>query len=118
MQGDLALASLPQADGLIKPRPAVLLRRMPPFDDWLVCGVSTQLQQRVIDFDELIQPSDADFGESGLKAASIIRLGFLSTIPARRFHGVFGSISPERYQRIMRRLSDYLCPNVASSDIG
>ena len=113
MEGDIALASLPQADGLIKPRPTVLLRQMPPFDDWFVCGISTQLQQRVEDFDELIDLSDADFADSGLKAASIIRLGFLSTIPARRFHGVIGSISPERHQRLMERLSDYLEPNVA-----
>ncbi len=113
MEGDIALASLPQTDGLIKPRPAVLLRRMPPFDDWLVCGISTQLQQRVAGFDELIEPSEADFADSGLKAASIIRLGFLSTIPARRFHGVVGSISPERHQRLLQRLSDYLQPDVA-----
>lgn len=113
MEGDIALASLPQADGIIKPRPAALLRQMPPFDDWLVCGISTQLQQRVVDFDELIEPSDADFADSGLKAASIIRLGFLPTIPTRRFHGVVGSISPERLQRLLQRLSDYLQPNVA-----
>ena len=108
MEGDIALASLPQADGLTKPRPAVLLRQMPPFDDWLVCGISTQLQQRVADFDELIETSDADFADSGLKAASIIRLGFLSTIAARRFHGVVGSISPERHQRLLQRLSEHL----------
>ncbi len=113
MEGDIALASLPQADGFIKPRPALLLRRMPPFDDWLVCGISTQLQQRVADFDEFIGPADADFADSGLKAASIIRLGFLSTIPAKRFHGVVGSISPERHQRLLQRLSDYLRPNAA-----
>ena len=113
MEGDIALASLPQADGLIKPRPAVLLRRMPPFDDWLVCGISSQLQQRVAGFDELIEPSDADFADSGLKAASIVRLGFLSTIPAKRFHGVVGSISQERHQRLLQRLSDYLLPHLA-----
>jgi mRNA interferase MazF len=42
-EGDIALTALPQSDGSVKPRPAVLLRRMPPFGDWLVCGVSTQL---------------------------------------------------------------------------
>ena len=113
MEGDIALASLPQADGLIKPRPAVLLRQMPPFGDWLVCGISTQLHQRVTDLDELIEPAEPDFAESGLKAASIIRLGFLSTIPARRFHGVVGSISRERHQRLLQRLSDYLLPHLA-----
>ena len=41
-EGDLALAPLPQADGQIKNRPVVLLWRLPPFGDFLVCGISTQ----------------------------------------------------------------------------
>ena len=41
--GDVALTPLPQADGRTKPRPAILLRQMPPFGDWLICSVSTQL---------------------------------------------------------------------------
>ena len=44
-EGDIALAPLPQADGQIKTRPVVLLRRLPPFGDFLVCGVSSQLHQ-------------------------------------------------------------------------
>jgi hypothetical protein len=36
--------------------------------DLLVCGISTQLRQTVADFDEIIEPSDADFKSSGLKA--------------------------------------------------
>jgi mRNA interferase MazF len=43
-EGDVLLATLRQADGALKDRPVVLLRRMPPFQDLLVCGVSTQLQ--------------------------------------------------------------------------
>ena len=111
MEGDIALASFPQADGLIKPRPAILLRQMPPFGDWLVCGISTQLHQRAADLDELIEPSNPDFAESGLKASSVIRLGFLTTLTARRLHGVIGSISHERHQRLLQRLSDFLQPN-------
>jgi mRNA interferase MazF len=111
MEGEIALASLPQADGFVKPRPAVLLRQMPPFGDWLVCGISTQLQQRVPDLDELIERTDPDFAGSGLKAPSVIRLGFLTTLPGRRFLGIVGSISRERHQRLLRRLSDHLRPN-------
>lgn len=40
----MALTPLPQADGRVKNRPTMALRRMPGFWDWLVCGVSTQLQ--------------------------------------------------------------------------
>ena len=41
-EGDVVLTPLPQADGRTKPRPAILLRKMPPFGDWLVCGVSPE----------------------------------------------------------------------------
>ena len=80
-EGDIALAPLPQADGQIKNRPAVLLRRLPPFGDFLVCGVSTQIQQQVADFDDLITSDDPGFASSGLKTTSLIRLGFLAVLP-------------------------------------
>ncbi|HEX4952065.1 MAG TPA: transcriptional regulator [Thermoanaerobaculia bacterium] len=107
-EGDVALTPLPQADGRTKPRPAILLRRMPPFGDWLICGVSTQLHQQVVGFDEVIEPSHPDFSESGLKAASLIRLGFLTVLPADHFLGVLGSVSRERHAGLLRRLSVYL----------
>ena len=54
---------------------------MPPYGDLLVCGVSTQLRQRVAGFDDQIGPGDPDFRASGLKAPSLIRLGFLAVLP-------------------------------------
>lgn len=111
MEGGIALVALPQADGFIKPRPALLLRRMPPFGDWLVCGISSQLHQRVASLDEIIKPTDPDFSDSGLKTASVIRLGFLTTLPPQRFQGVMGSILPERHLRLLGRLSDFLKPS-------
>jgi mRNA interferase MazF len=81
---------------------------MPPFGDWLVCGVSTQLRQRVVELDEVIDVSDGDFVASGLKATSVIRLGFLPVMPTAKFLGAIGSISNERRVRLLRRLPDYL----------
>ena len=107
-EGDVALAPLPQSDGSVKNRPVVLLRLMPPFDDWLGCGVSTQLHQRVAGFDELIERSDPDFPRSGLKAVSIVRLGYLAVLPGRELLGVIGSISPERHRRLLENLSRHL----------
>jgi mRNA interferase MazF len=107
-EGDVALTPLPHPDGRFKPRPAILLRRMPPFGDWLICGVSSQLQQRVLGFDELIESSHPDFGRSGLKSDSVIRLGFLTTMPADHFLGVLGVISRERHARLVERLSRFL----------
>ncbi|HJQ71361.1 MAG TPA: hypothetical protein VKA70_20450 [Blastocatellia bacterium] len=71
-EGDLVIVPMPQADGLIKNRPAILLREMPSFGDVLICGVSTQLRQAAKDLDELISPSDPDFVSSGLKEESLI----------------------------------------------
>lgn len=47
-EGDVVLTPLPQADGMIKNRPAIILREMPPYRDFLVCGVSTQLKVNLI----------------------------------------------------------------------
>ncbi|TMA41066.1 MAG: type II toxin-antitoxin system PemK/MazF family toxin, partial [Deltaproteobacteria bacterium] len=72
-EGDVVLTPLPQADGQVKNRPAVVLRLMPPHGNLLVCGVSTQVHQEVVGFDETIKPGDADFASSGLKAPSLMR---------------------------------------------
>ena len=53
-EGDLILTPIPQADGKIKNRPALVLREMPKYRDFLVCGVSTQLTQYLPNFDEII----------------------------------------------------------------
>lgn len=102
-EGDVALTPLPQADGRTKPRPAILLRRMPPFGDRLICGVSTQQHQQVPGFEDTIEPSDPDFAGSGLKAPSLIRLGFLAVSPADHLLGVLGSVTPERHARLLQR---------------
>jgi mRNA interferase MazF len=106
--GDIVLTPLPQADGRLKPRPEVLLKMVPPFGDWLVCGVSTQLQQEVAGFDDIIDPSDPGFPGSGLKAPSLIRLGFLAVLPEDQLLGILGSISGERHRALMSRLSKFL----------
>lgn len=110
-EGDVILTPVPQADGELKDRPAIFLREMPPYNDLLVCGVSTQLHQYVKDFDEIISPDNADFKSSGLRSKSLIRLGFLAVLPRHRVLGSIGAISSERHNRLLRKLSDYLVAN-------
>ena len=112
----VVLAPLPQATGQVKNRPAIILRAMPPFGDFLVCGVSTQLRQAVAGFDDMIGPGDLDFLASGLKAPSLIRLGFLAVLPASELLGTIGSISEERHERLLERLSSHLRPARAKQD--
>lgn len=106
--GDVVLAQLRQADGVMKTRPALVLGEMPPFADFLVCGVSTQLRHEVPGFDEMMKPTDDDFKGSGLIEASLIRLGFLAILPRREVLGSIGSIAPERLQRLAQRLCERL----------
>ena len=107
-EGDVVLTSVPQADGTVKNRPAILLREMPVYRDVLVCGVSTQLHHYVQGFDEIVSPADADFASSGLVAPSLIRLSFLAVVPRRNIVGTVGAIAPERHQRLLQALSNYL----------
>jgi mRNA interferase MazF len=107
-EGDVVLTPNPQADGIIKNRPAIVLREMPRYRDLLVCGISTQLHQRVDGFDEAISPSDSDFATSGLLSESLIRLGFLAVLARKNIAGTIGAISSERHKRLLKELSDYL----------
>lgn len=107
-EGDVILTPIPQANGQIKNRPVLFLRKMPPYDDVLVCGISSQLHQQVFGFDEIISRSDMDFPLSGLIQDSLIRLGFLALIPQDNIIGSIGAISPERRKRLLNNLSEYL----------
>ena len=106
--GDVILIALPQADGKFKNRPALLLKQLPRFGDWLVCGISTQLHQTVPGFDEVLARNDPDYAATGVMTESVIRLGFLAVIPQREILGTIGQLSPERHRRLLKRLSDFL----------
>ncbi len=107
-EGDVILTPMPQADGQVKNRPAIILREMPSYGDMLVCGISTRLHYYVKGFDEIISPTDADFVSSGLVAASLIRLIFLAVLSRNSIAGDIGSIAQERHRRLLEALSNYL----------
>lgn len=107
-EGDVILTPIQQANGVFKNRPAIILRQMPPFDDLLACGISTQLHRRVVDFDEIISPADSDFATSGLKSESLVRLGFLAVLPSKNIIGSISTISTERHEHLLKKLAEYL----------
>lgn len=109
-EGSVVLAVLPQADGELKRRPAIVLRVLPGYHDLLICGVSSRLYQEVKGFDEVVSRSDADFVSSGLQTDSLIRLGHLIALPEKRFEGEIGSISSKRHKRLLKTRSNYLAP--------
>ncbi len=108
--GQVVLFRFPQTDLTEgKLRPALLLGKLPgEYDDWLICMISSQMRHAIPEFDEIIGEDDPDFAESGLKAASVIRVGRLAVVQGEILLGAVGQIAPERLQRIKRRLAEWL----------
>jgi len=108
--GDILLVRFPRANLQSgKYRPVLLLSRMPgPFDDWLICGITSQLRHEVEGWDEVVKRADSDFKSSGLKVPSLIRIGKLATVEEAVLEGVLGEISSERLMRILKRLMNHL----------
>jgi mRNA interferase MazF len=107
-RGEIALAVLPQTDGEEKSRPVLLLGRLPGYGDWLVLGISSQVAKAVDDWDLKLDPTLAEFRKTGLKAPSIVRLGFVATIPSARIRGVIGTLPPPSLDVVVLRLSDFI----------
>ena len=111
--GQVVVFRFPQTDleeG--KLRPALLLGKLPgEYDDWLICMISSQTRQHIAGFDEIIEENDADFGESGLKVTSVIRVGRLAVVSGEVLIGAIGQVSIERLSRIKKHLSDWLSEN-------
>jgi mRNA interferase MazF len=108
--GQVVVFRFPQTDleeG--KLRPALLLGKLPgKYDDWLICMISSQTHQFIEGFDEIVKESDADFGESGLKVTSVIRVGRLAVVSGDILLGAIGQVSNERISKVKKRLSDWL----------
>ena len=110
VEGQTVLFKFPQtAQKEGKLRPALVLRQLPgQYNDWLICMISSQLQQRVPDFDEVITPNDSDFKKSGLKLPSLIRISRLAVVERNIILGKLGQIDDKRLSLIKQRLSQWI----------
>jgi mRNA interferase MazF len=70
--------------------------------------ISSQTRQHITGFDEIIQDSDEDFKQSGLKVASVIRVGRLAVVSGEILLGAIGEISNERLSHVKKNLSNWL----------
>jgi len=109
-EGRIALFRFPQTDQATgKLRPALVLRKLPgPYDDWLICMISSQLSQAVPDIDEVIKKEDADFQATGLKTDSVIRTARLAVVESGVLLGAVGEISSDRLSRIKIKLANWI----------
>ncbi|MBI5902854.1 MAG: type II toxin-antitoxin system PemK/MazF family toxin [Deltaproteobacteria bacterium] len=109
-EGQITLFKFPQTDQTLgKLRPALVLRKIPgPYDDWLICMVSSQLSQELPEFDVVVYANDPDFEQSGLKTSSVIRVFRLAVVNKDTLLGSIGNISGERLNLIKSRLSSWI----------
>lgn len=96
--GQIVLFPFPYTDFLTdKLRPALLLEKLPgPYDDWLICMISSQLKHAVKDFDETLLLTDVDFSQTGLKVPSVIRIARVAVCEGSILLGTIGVLSSER----------------------
>ena len=108
--GQIVLTPFPYTDlSGAKLRPVLLLRQASArFDDWLVCMVSSQLQQAEPGLDELISLGDADYVATGLKVTSVLRLSRLAVVDGAVLVGAIGEISPARLLAVRQRLAAWM----------
>jgi mRNA interferase MazF len=109
-EGQIVLFRFPQTDRTEgKLRPALVLRQLPSrHNDWLICMISSNLDQEVPEFDEVITPDDLDFKESGLKVPSLIRIGRIAVVDGDILLGKLGQIDTQRLLRIRYKLSCWI----------
>lgn len=108
--GDIVLLRFPQTnltEGKLRP---VLVVALAPgrHPDVLLAFITSRVYQGIPDFDETIEPSDADFAASGLKGRSVIRLTRLVSVEETVINARLREISTERMRHIKNRLVDWL----------
>jgi mRNA interferase MazF len=107
--GQIVLTPFPYTDlSGAKLRPILMLRQASRFDDWLVCMVSSKVDQAEVGLDEVLVPADDDFPTSGLKVPSVLRLSRLAVLDTSLLIGSIGSIGDERLARVRQRLAQWI----------
>lgn len=108
--GQMVVTPFPHTDlSVAKLHPVLLLRPASTrFDDWLVCMVSSQLQQIEAGLDVLLTPGDPDFASSGLKAPSVLRLSRLAVLDGASLIGCIGNIGDAQLTSLRRRLAAWI----------
>jgi mRNA interferase MazF len=109
-EGQIVLFRFPQTDQFAgKLRPAVVLRKLPgPYDDWLICMISSQTSQAIAGFDEVISADSVDFQRSGLKMDSVIRIARMAVVQRGVLVGAVGEVGSDRLSRMRSKLADWM----------
>ena len=108
--GQIVLFRFPQTDLTRgKLRPALVIGKLPGnFDDWVICMISSQIRHQISGFDDLIEITDADFAQTGLKTTSIVRVGRLAVVDVSLLLGQIGQVDSQRLTKIKINLANWL----------
>lgn len=71
--------------------------------------ISSQIHQEVPGLDVVLQPSDPDFGRTGLKKPSVIRVTRLAVVASGTLQGAVRTLVEPRLRGIRARLAEWLC---------
>ncbi len=107
-EGDIVLIDLPQSGGGSKSRPALILKQLPKYNDFLFCGISTQINQYIKEFDEILNDQDVDFKQTGLRKTSVIRIFFLAVVSSQNISGSIGTVPDMLHKDLLQKLSKFL----------
>ena len=108
--GQIVLFRFPQTNlDIGKLRPALLLGKVPGnYDDYLVCMISSNLEQAIENIDEIITYRDNDFVQSGLKMDSVFRVSRLAVIESNLLLGSVGEDDHKRFERIKSKIINWI----------
>ena len=110
-EGQIVLLRFPYVDNTstVKVRPGVVLRKVPGGrNDWLVCMISSQLDQFMVGVDDALFSEDPGFTASGLKVPSVIRVCRIAVCHGPTLLGAIGRIDEARLDRVRRSLVGWI----------
>ncbi|MCB9169974.1 MAG: type II toxin-antitoxin system PemK/MazF family toxin [Flavobacteriales bacterium] len=107
-EGRVVRVAFQQADGELKLRPAVVLKRMGADRDLLVCAISSKLHREMPGVDVVVDQQHPDFPGMGLPFPLLIRSAYLTTVPLSAVQDPIGAVRPETLRRIVAQLTTYL----------
>lgn len=106
--GDICKVGLIQPDGTVKDRPVVLIKEVPPFNDWIVAVVTSRIRNMEPSIDYLLKDTEPGFSNTGLRKTSLIRLGLINTINSGLIKGVIGELSYGVLNILKTNLSQFI----------
>lgn len=70
--------------------------------------ISSQVHHELKKIDEIVRATDSDFGQTGLKLTSVIRITRLAVVAGMRLQGAIGILADSRLTRIRQCLAQWL----------